>query len=189
MPFSTRNIHFLTLPKFDFKAKRVKKIDYLLPHELEQLPGLIQQDSIIEFVTHGAWSSHNLLEKVIQKIGPANVFLTTWAITEKPLRVIHRLKNEGKIKKLGGLFDRKITKHNPKAYGFAKEVFDLILLSKCHAKVTIIENTNWSIAIVSTANYTVNRRTETGTIHCNKESVEFHKKWIFRNEQEEQTMV
>lgn len=171
--------------KFEVK-KRAAKLDFLLPTELEFVPKLLAPESTIEFVTHGAWSAHHLLEKVLLTTGPANVIITTWAITERPLRTIHRLKSQGLIQKLGGLFDRKLSHHNPKAYGFAQEVFDAVILSTCHAKVTLIENKEWAIAINSSANYTVNRRTEVGTIHCSRESMEFHKKWIFENEEERQ---
>lgn len=171
--------------KFEVR-KRAAKLDFLLPTELEFVPQLLSPETVIEFVTHGAWSAHHLLEKVLLTTGPANVIITTWAITERPLRTIHRLKSQGLILKLGGLFDRKLSHHNPKAYGFAQELFDAVVLSTCHAKVTLIENNEWAIAINSSANYTVNRRTEVGTIQCSKASVEFHKKWIYQNEEEKQ---
>lgn len=190
MLFCTETLQSQTLEgnKFEVK-KRAAKLDFLLPSELEFVPNLLAPGATIEFVTHGAWSAHHLLEKVLGVTGPANVIITTWAITERPLRTIHRLKAQGLIQKLGGLFDRKLSHHNPKAYGFACEVFDAVVLSTCHAKVTLIENKDWAITINSSANYTVNRRTEVGTIHCCTESVQFHKKWIFENEKEHKKPV
>lgn len=181
---STQNLAYPKsnkVKKYDFQKKVIDNFSYLLPEELNELPAMIVQNANIEFLTNGAWSSHQLLEKILRTVGASNVIMTTWAITEKPIRTLYKLKNEGLIIKLGGLFDKKVRSHNPKAYGFAKEVFDRIEESSCHAKVTIIENKNWNIAIVSTANYTVNKRIEVGTIRCNKESVDFHKKWIFKN--------
>ncbi|WP_304234788.1 hypothetical protein [Jiulongibacter sediminis] len=146
--------------------------------ELSKLPDMLEMGALIEFVTHGAWSLHHLVEKVIEKTGPADVQMSTWAITEKPLRVLERLKSTGKILSLSGIIERKISHHNPKAFGFVQQVFDSVELSKCHAKVTLITNADWQVAIVCSANWTVNRRTEVGTILCNPESVEFHKSWM-----------
>jgi hypothetical protein len=184
MLLSTSDIRYQPLQEakaYDLSKKVIDNYKYLLPEELDNISKLLEHNTVIEFMTQGSWSSHHLLEKILRTVGPSTVIITTWAITEKPIRALYKLKQEGLILKLGGLFEKKIRSHNPKAYGFAKEVFDKLAETSCHAKVTIIENDNWKIAINSSANYTINKRTEVGTIHCSKESVDFHKKWIFKN--------
>jgi hypothetical protein len=51
-------------------------------------------------------------------------------------------------------------------------------LVKTHAKVTVIENEEHMIAIVGSANYTTNKRYESGVIVTEKAIASFHKSWI-----------
>lgn len=181
MLFSTPDIKCqpsqLEKKDYDFGVRKVKS-NYINPNELNELDKLIEQDAAIEFVTHGSWSSHQLFEKIINIIGPAHIHIATWAISQKPLEKLEKLKREGKILSLIGFLERKIPTHNAKTFGYAQVIFDDIYLTANHAKIILFENDNWYISVVYTANWTINRRTEAGTIMCKKESVEFHKKWM-----------
>lgn len=182
MLFSTENIKCQQSfqqqnSDFDFGVRNIKS-NYINPDELNQLDQLIKYNACIEFVTHGAWSSHQLFEKIINIIGPAHICIATWAISQKPMEKLEKLKREGKILSLSGFFERKIPTHNSKTFGYAQVIFDEIFLTANHAKVMLFENDNWNISIISTANWTINRRTEVGAIFCNKDSVNFQKKWM-----------
>ena len=143
----------------------------------KELPS-IEMGAIIEFVTHGRWSIHQIVKHLIQTTGAVDVYLATWTITEEPLRMLFKLKNEGKIKGLTCLFDNRIKERTPKSFQFASQFVDRIGLTKSHAKVTVLENEEWAITINSSMNWSKNPRTESGVIICTKESVDFHKKWI-----------
>jgi hypothetical protein len=162
---------------YDFKFEAHQSA-YITPDELNKIESLISPNHTIEYVTHGAWSTHHVLEKILYKTGKADVTIATWAVTEKPLKKLHKLKTEGYIGELSGHFEEKIEKHHGKALGFAKMIFDNITYSKCHAKVMLVENPEWNISIVSSSNWTTNKRTEVGIINCSDMSVEFHKKWM-----------
>lgn len=162
---------------YDFGVHNVKS-NYINPDELNELEQLIKQDACIEFVTHGAWSSHQLFEKIINITGPAHVCIATWAISQKPIEKLEKLKREGKILSLKGFLERKIPTHNAKTFGYAQVIFDEIFLTANHAKIMLFENDNWNISVISTANWTINRRTEVGAIFCNQQSVQFQKKWM-----------
>ena len=143
----------------------------------ETLPALAMGD-VCEWVSMGRWSSHQLIKQLLTLTGPADVILATWAITQKPLETLERLKIDGQIKSLRGLFESKIAAYHAKSYAYAQGFFDETWLAKCHAKVTVITNETWQIAAVSSANCTINRRAECGVILCNPESAAFHEKWI-----------
>lgn len=143
----------------------------------KELPS-IEMGSVIEYVSDGRWSIHQIVRHLIGITGPVDVHLATWTITEEPLRMLFKLKNEGKIKELSCLFDNRIKERTPKSFQFASQFVDSMGLAKSHAKVTVLENDEWGITINSSMNWSKNPRTESGVIICTKESADFHKKWI-----------
>lgn len=156
----------------EFSENNVFEID--LSKELPQL----QMGTSIEFVTHGRWSIHQIVKQIIDRIGTVDIYISTWTITEEPLRVLYKLKTSGKIGNLYCLFDNRIKERTPKSYQFCSQFANKIGLAKSHAKVTILENSEWSVTINSSMNWSKNPRTEAGIIICSKKSAEFHKKWI-----------
>jgi hypothetical protein len=143
----------------------------------KELPS-IEMGCIIEFVSDGRWSIHQIVRHLIEITGAVDVHLATWTITEEPLRMLFKLKNEGKIKELNCLFDHRIKERTPKSFQFASQFVDKIGLAKSHAKVTVLENEEWAISINSSMNWSKNPRTESGVIICTKQSADFHKNWI-----------
>ena len=178
MLFYTSDLKFHNFQNnYDFKFQQHPSA-YITPKELDRITHLIEKNFTIEYVTHGAWSTHHVLEKVLMRTGKADITIATWAITEKPLKKLHKLKTLGLIGSLNGHFEEKIKKHHSKALSFANELFDSITFSKCHAKVMLVENSDWNISIVTTSNWTTNKRTEVGILNCSMESVKFHKSWM-----------
>jgi hypothetical protein len=138
----------------------------------------IEMGTMIEFVTHGRWSVHKIVKHLIGITGSVDVHIATWTITEEPLRMLYKMKNEGEIKHLTCLFDNRIKERTPKSYQFASQFVDTMGLSKSHAKVTVLQNENWSITVNGSMNWSNNPRTESGVIVSTKESAMFHQKWI-----------
>lgn len=120
---------------------------------------------------------HQLIKHICEIIGPSEVTLCTWAMTEKPLEVIQMLKQKGLITKLTGLFEDKITTKG-KGYAFAQQFFDETFLTRIHAKVTVFQNEHYSVTVFSSANLTKNRRVESGTIICDKKTAQWAKNYI-----------
>ncbi|MGB4775704.1 MAG: hypothetical protein WBP45_11055 [Daejeonella sp.] len=146
---------------------------------LEKFPGITQGISY-HYATAGLWSSHDLLFHLLTFTGPAKVYLATWSITEDPARMLVNGLNNGIIQELYGLFDIRVKIRSPETYLFAKHNLCKARLTVCHAKVTIIQNENWNISIVGSANYTNNPRIEAGVISTLKATAEFHKDWILK---------
>ena len=146
--------------------------------KVEAVIGDVALGENLHYASMGDWSTHDLLFHFLNKTGPAEVYFTTWAISEYAIRQLYNFVTGGLITKLSGIFDYRNGIHKPAELQFLKQITTDIKAAKCHAKVTVILNENWGISIVSSANYTRNPRIEAGVICNSKEIAEFHKQWI-----------
>ncbi|PRY90580.1 hypothetical protein [Mongoliibacter ruber] len=146
--------------------------------QLEQTIGEVEHDMIYQFCTGGQWSMHQMLNYLLIRTGPAKIWLTTWTITELPMRALLGMIKEGLITELNAVLDYRIEKRKPEAFQLASNLITRIKLTKCHAKVLVIQNDNWNIAVVTTSNFSKNPRIEAGVIFTDLASAEFHKNWI-----------
>lgn len=147
----------------------------------EALHKLLQQlapDSVLKYYTNGAWSMHQMLDYLLQIIGPAELVMSTWTITEDPARTLLNLKQSGQITAIHALFDYRVRERSAGAHQILSSICDSLALGKCHAKVTVLTNDQWSVSIVGSANFSRNRRMEAGTIFTDKEAVLFDRKMI-----------
>jgi hypothetical protein len=62
------------------------------------------------------------------------------------------------------IFDYRMGVRKPAELQFLQKITTEIKPAKCHAKVTVVENDNWGISIVGSANYTRNPRIEAGVL-------------------------
>lgn len=136
----------------------------------EEIPIKVELNNVYPFWTDGKWSYHQLIKQLVIQAGVSDVYTSTWAITEEPLRVLFKLKSEGLIKHLCGIFDYRLSERSAKGYAFAKEFFDEIILTDNHSKVTIIQNETLPISVIGSANWTKNKRLEAGVILTNQET-------------------
>jgi hypothetical protein len=132
----------------------------------------------VQYCTGGRWSMHEMVRMILLKTGPAKVWMTTWTITEEPMRVLLDLIKTGYISELSAVLDYRIEKRKPEAFQLASNIITRIKLTKCHAKVAVIRNEEWNITIVGSANFSKNPRIEAGVIFTDKESADFHIQWI-----------
>lgn len=132
----------------------------------------------IDFCTAGELSIHQFLQYALTVTGPADVYISSWAIKEEPARVLLFLKETGKIKQLFGVFDYRIKTLDAKHFHLIEKAMSQYALTKNHAKVVVISGQNLSICIVSSANLSNNPRIEAGFISTCKPTIEFHKKWM-----------
>lgn len=147
---------------------------------LQQVVGVITPEARnIHFACMVEWSMHDLLEYVLQKTGPAKVYVATWTISEAGARALTNLLANGSITELQGLFDFRSSNRHPDAFHLAVQQCAKVRLHPIHAKVTIIINDNWSICIAGSANYTNKKRIECGVISINNGVAQQHlDKWL-----------
>ena len=153
-------------------------VDLILRKDLKQLVKTLTPGHDIHYYTKGAWSMHEMLEYILQVTGPAHIWITTWSVTEEPLRNICRLIDAGQILSLTALFDHKIDQRKPASLQLALGLNARIQLVKCHAKMLVIKNDQWAVSVTGSANLTKNSRLEAGVISCSPEVANFHKTWI-----------
>jgi len=146
--------------------------------KLEEVFGVINQDSSIHYASFGDWSTHDLLFYLIQQTGPAKVYFTTWAISEFAIRQLYLFIEQGLILELKGIFDYRNGIRKPAELQFLQKITTDIKPAKCHAKVTVIENDRWGICVVGSANYTRNPRIEAGVLCSDRRVAMFHRDWI-----------
>jgi hypothetical protein len=150
--------------------KNYQKIEDLFP-DLE--PG-----TNIHFVSEVDWSNHELIAHLLTITGPANIWFTTFALSEAAARILLKLKQNNQILEMTALVDFRAQNRHPEAYHLAKSLMANIRQYPNHSKVTVIENNDWQIVINSSANFTNNMRIESGIICVNTGATTFYKNWI-----------
>jgi hypothetical protein len=145
---------------------------------LKSVINLIEPLANIFWVSNGDWSMHELLLELLNITGPATVHISSYAMGETPARILAQLKNTGMIRKLHCVLDSRIDVRTAGSFQLIKSVSDECILVETHAKVTVIKNDLWHIAVVGSANYTENKRYEAGIISTHQDVVEMQLKWI-----------
>ena len=145
--------------------------------DLHELIGEIRQNEHIHIPSLAAWSMHDMLAYLLHKTGPADVWLTTWTITEEPVRLILALQDEKKMRFRGGLLHDRVPSMNPKAYELAAANLR-IQLAKVHAKVLVLMNDDWGVTVSGSANFTNNPRIEKYVVCTHRSEAEFERDWI-----------
>jgi hypothetical protein len=137
---------------------------------------VLSQGDIVNFVTSGRWSMHDLLFHLLSFTGPANVGIATWSISELVVRQILNHQKNGQILSCRFLLDKKVKVRNPAPLQLIASNFTNQLV-EIHAKLLLIENNNWKITVIGSANMNQNRRIEAGVIFTQPEIFTFNSNW------------
>ena len=132
--------------------------------ELEKDIGEIKPDLVKPFWSNGKWSMHDLLLYLVKLSGPAKVWLSTFSISEIAIRAFSHALETGLITELHCLFDYTVKTHKLSLLYFAGNIVSDIRLVPNHSKVILIENNDWKITVISSANMSPNPRIEAGVI-------------------------
>lgn len=123
------------------------------------------------FATTGEWSLHEMVEVLLQNVRGATVYISTYSLTEFPVRVLSNLIDEGKIAALHVLVDYQFQKRYPKVNQFLQEITANVGYAAVHAKILVIDCAT-PVTIVGSANWTVNPRLEAGIVTKSKDAAE-----------------
>ena len=141
-----------------------------------------------EFATGGRWSFHEMILYFLGRLGRCEVALTTWAISENPVRALVMAKEAGLISRLDVLLDLRIRNNQGEALALLLKQADSHRLTKIHAKVCALVGEKSGASILTSANLTVNKRIEAGTVRLSRESALLHQSWI-KKEIEHGTLI
>ncbi len=131
---------------------------------LESVIQLVAPGETIVWDSNGNWSMHQLLLSLLNITGPGTVHISSYAMSETAARVLATLKRDGMIERLSCVLDNRVDVRTPGSLQLIRAVCDEFALIKTHAKVTVITNADWSLAVIGSANYTENIRHEAGVI-------------------------
>jgi hypothetical protein len=146
--------------------------------KLQDLINLVDHGRSIVWVSLGDWSMHQLLQKLLEKIGPADAWISSYAFSEKPARTLCDLKATGVIKNLYCIIDSRVDVRSASALAMLRNACTELKLCSTHAKVTVLKNDNWFLVVGGSANYTTNKRIESGYISTSAVVASFNQKWI-----------
>lgn len=130
----------------------------------EHLAEMIRCQEQVFFTSDGLFSTHDLLEALLKHFCPANLYLSTYSITEFPARIISSLQDANKVNELHMLLDREFPRRYPKVDQFLQELCTTIGYTAVHAKIMVLETPKESLMVMGSANWTVNPRLEAGVI-------------------------
>ncbi len=68
--------------------------------KLQEVTLMVDHGKTVHWVSRGDWSMHQLLYKLLEKTGPADVYISSYAFSEKPARVLADMKHNGIIQQL-----------------------------------------------------------------------------------------
>jgi hypothetical protein len=145
--------------------------------DLDALIGELHPDQHIHIPSLGSWSMHDVLAFLLRQTGPADVWITSWTITEEPVRLLLEHLQTGAIRSLKALFSERVEAMNPAAHQLAR--FNLqVKLTKIHAKSIVLLNDAWGITVGGSANFTRNPRIEKYIICTHRSIAEYERDWI-----------
>lgn len=147
-------------------------------NELNSLLALMGEDVTIFWVIKGEWTMHQLLIGLLNITGAANVVIATYAMCETSARIVAQLKNGNMITSLSTILDNRVDVRSAGSFQLMTSMSDRLVLDEVHAKVTVVYNEKFKIAVVGSANYTENNRYEAGVITTNPAVVDAQLLWM-----------
>lgn len=152
------------------------------PDKLKTVVDAVKRFNNFHFVSDGSWSLHDLLLSIIDLYAPAEVWLTTYSITQFPASILAGFIQDGKISKLNILMDYRAKDRYPAVEQLISNVSTL-KLTPIHAKLFIIRNDKECLTLLGSANWTTNKRIEAGVVDKAPLTAQMHIDWITKKMQ------
>lgn len=106
----------------------------------------------------------DVIERVLDSIGPASVRISTFSTSEEFLRRLARLRGSGRVLRCSLFCDLRAARKTAALYGFIRSVFSEVRLCENHSKVVLLRNDTRRVAVVTSQNQTRGDRFEAGII-------------------------
>lgn len=138
-------------------------------------PKAFDSEIIEPFFHKGDWAIHDVLPSLLSTITNADIYISTFSVSEDSLRPLFFLQEEKRIRSLNLLLDMTVKRHKLELLLFAANITPLIHINSVHAKVLLVENEQYRFGIVGSANMNVNARYEAGFYFTSKTHFDFFK--------------
>lgn len=121
------------------------------------------------FHSDGKFSLHQVIGRILDLIGPAELVASSWSISRVPVEYLLTRKRKGQLTAINLLLDPKVKSFQPKPFQHLIGEVPNVGLYKCHAKISVLRNQEHSVYMLSSSNLTVNRRLEAYTLISSKQ--------------------
>lgn len=148
------------------------------PDKLNALLDKLDTEKQVHYVSDGDWSTHDLINELVKKIRPAELYLTTYAIREFSIRQLVLALQKQDLISVNMICDYRAKIRTPEVYQLASNAMTKIFLYSIHAKVTVLRSPSGCVSIVGSSNLTTNPRIEAGVISTCPDVAKFHISWI-----------
>ena len=124
------------------------------------------------YYSEGNFNIMRLIFHLLKQIGPANILLSTYSISQTTLEQIQNKVDKKEILSIRFIIDNRVKVMSPKPFQLLKESFPYACIS-LHAKVALIWNQDWNLTIVTSQNATDNPKLERGVIFTEKQIFDY----------------
>ena len=121
------------------------------------IPGTVEP-----YVNKAEWAIHDVLPVLLEAIGPCELRMITFNVSEESIRVIDDEAERGNLTNIMLLLDTSIQRNKLDLLSFALTVSPSIRLDRVHAKVMLISNDKFCFGIAGSANFNSIKRIESG---------------------------
>lgn len=112
----------------------------------------------------------DILEWILEQTGTAEVWQTSFSISEEFLRRLFFLKRKRPISRFNLLLDHKATNKTVKLWSFIVQVVDCTFLADNHSKILLVKSANGAtVSVVTSQNLTRGNRAESAFISTSPE--------------------
>jgi hypothetical protein len=111
----------------------------------------------------------DLLEWILEQVGTAKVWQTSFSISEEFLRRLFFIEKSGRVSEFNLVLDHKATNKTLKLWSFMTQVIERTYLTDNHSKILLVEaGSGQTVAVVTSQNLTRGNRHESAFISTDK---------------------
>jgi hypothetical protein len=136
--------------------------------------GNVLEQPLTFFFSHKV-ESMDLLRHLLSLTGACHLSCSTYAISQRMLNFLDKLKVQGALLSFSLIMDEKIRQSQPDIMQHARQLADHLVITDCHAKIWLLSNQQVELVVVSSINLNHNPRQEAGFIASLPPVVQFYK--------------
>jgi hypothetical protein len=128
----------------------------------------------------GQFSLIDLITAIVERIGPADVRLSTWTTGIKDMETAMALLDTGRLRSLQILTDRSFPSRQPAYAARLVQLFgpDAVVCTQVHAKVAVLRAPGWAVTVRSSMNLNRNDRFEQFDLDEGEPLAAFYGAWF-----------
>ena len=112
----------------------------------------------------------DILEWILEQVGTAEVWQTSFSISEEFLRRLFFIEKSGQVKRFNLVLDHKATNKTLKLWAFITQVIQRTYLADNHSKILLVRSdAGDTVSVVTSQNLTRGNRSESAFITTDKE--------------------